>query len=75
MQPNGYDGDATAHINPLAKSAKDLAKWFRAFATRMHEYRDTDEYKKESENSAVAREQTAKRQRKDKGKGKGKGKS
>ena len=74
MQPDGNDGDATAHIIALAKFARDLANWLRVFATRMLEYRDTDEYKRESENSAVAREQRAKRQRKDKGKGKGKGK-
>ena len=37
--------DATAHINALGEFAHTLAAWLKVFASRMHAYRNTPEYR------------------------------
>ena len=46
--------DATEHINALGQFARDMAKWLVNFASRMHAYRQTDEYQKNYQTSMTA---------------------
>ena len=78
LQQLDEPNDVTASIKVLGKFASELAAWLKNFATRMHNYRNTDKYKIDNQNSNSAREARVRRQindkSKDKSNGKGKGK-
>ena len=46
--------DATEHINALGQFARDMVKWVLNFASRMHTYKQTEEYQKNYQTSIDA---------------------
>ena len=71
MQSSAHDDDVTVRIHALGRFARHLARWLKIFASNMHASRDTDEYRNDAENSAIARAARGMRLINNKGKGKG----
>ena len=60
---HNYDeDDPTKHIRATAQFAEDMATWLHTFSNRMHQLRESDEYRK-AVHASMLRQRPGKRSR------------